>query len=130
MDRNQSSDRMVRALYLQNLRSNPRFQIRRVPTGALLFRRKYRGCNERSETRRCSPTLSGYPLDTGLRWAVSLASHFLFFYRGGVMPDNYYVYNKPQNTYGFFAFVGDVFMTCITCGFWLIWIFVREMRKR
>ena len=31
--------------------------------------------------------------------------------------------------YGFFSFCGDVFMTLLTCGFWLIWIFVREMRK-
>ena len=35
-----------------------------------------------------------------------------------------------RNRYGFFSFVGDVFMTCITCGFWLIWIFVREMRDQ
>ena len=32
--------------------------------------------------------------------------------------------------YGFFNFLWDVFMTCLTAGFWLIWIFVREMRKR
>lgn len=31
--------------------------------------------------------------------------------------------------YGFWDFIFDCFMTCITCGFWLIWIFVREMRK-
>lgn len=31
--------------------------------------------------------------------------------------------------YGFFSFIWDVFMTLLTCGFWLIWIFVREMRK-
>jgi len=31
--------------------------------------------------------------------------------------------------YGFFAFLFDLFMICITAGFWLIWIFVREMRK-
>jgi hypothetical protein len=30
--------------------------------------------------------------------------------------------------YGFLNFCFDVFMTFITCGFWLIWIFVREMR--
>jgi hypothetical protein len=36
-------------------------------------------------------------------------------------------YPKP---YGFFAFVGDVFMTIVTGGLWLIWIFVREMRRR
>lgn len=32
--------------------------------------------------------------------------------------------------YGCFGFLGDVFMTCITAGFWLIWVFVREMRNR
>ena len=32
--------------------------------------------------------------------------------------------------YGFFSFVGDIIMTCLTCGFWLIWVFVREMRNR
>lgn len=32
--------------------------------------------------------------------------------------------------YGFWKFVFDIFMVVITGGFWLIWIFVREMRKR
>lgn len=35
--------------------------------------------------------------------------------------------HKP---YGFWKFILDCFLTVITCGFWLIWIFVREMRKR
>lgn len=35
---------------------------------------------------------------------------------------------KPR--YGFWKFMGDVFMTIITGGLWLIWIFVREMRNR
>lgn len=35
-----------------------------------------------------------------------------------------------RKRYGFWKFVGDCFMTIITCGFWIIWIFVREMRKR
>lgn len=34
---------------------------------------------------------------------------------------------KPR--YGFFKFIGDCFMVIVTCGLWLIWIFVREMRK-
>jgi hypothetical protein len=46
------------------------------------------------------------------------------------MPDIYYVYNGPRNRYGFWAFAGDVFMTFLTAGFWLIWIFVREMRNK
>lgn len=33
-----------------------------------------------------------------------------------------------KRNYGFFSFCGDVFMTCATCGLWLIWVFVREMR--
>jgi len=32
--------------------------------------------------------------------------------------------------YGLLNFAFDVFMTLITAGFWLIWVFVREMRKR
>lgn len=39
------------------------------------------------------------------------------------------VYVQPKR-YGFFRFLGDCLMTVLTCGFWLIWIFVREMRKR
>jgi hypothetical protein len=32
--------------------------------------------------------------------------------------------------YGLGKFLIDVFLTCITCGLWLIVIFVREMRRR
>lgn len=32
--------------------------------------------------------------------------------------------------YGFWRFVFDGIMTIITLGFWLIWVFVREMRNR
>lgn len=32
--------------------------------------------------------------------------------------------------YGFWKFVGDVIMTLLTHGLWLIWIFIREMRGR
>ena len=31
--------------------------------------------------------------------------------------------------YGLLNFLGDAFMTLFTGGLWLIWIFVREMRK-
>lgn len=37
---------------------------------------------------------------------------------------------KPRRKYGLFRFLCDVIMTALTSGFWLIWIFVREMRKR
>lgn len=39
-------------------------------------------------------------------------------------------YPKPRKKYGFFSFLWDVFMVFLTAGVWLIWIFVREMRKR
>jgi hypothetical protein len=37
---------------------------------------------------------------------------------------------RERDSYGFFKFIGDIFMVFLTCGLWLIWIFVREMRKR
>lgn len=36
-------------------------------------------------------------------------------------------YDKP---YGLLNFLGDLFMIVVTGGFWLVWIFVREMRRR
>jgi hypothetical protein len=41
--------------------------------------------------------------------------------------NTYYVQRK---SYGFWKFLGDSFMTVVTGGLWIIWIFVREMRKR
>jgi hypothetical protein len=35
-----------------------------------------------------------------------------------------------RRRYGLINFIIDVTMSCITAGFWLIWIFVREMRRR
>ena len=35
-----------------------------------------------------------------------------------------------QKKYGLGRFLFDVLMTVLTGGFWLIWVFVREMRKR
>lgn len=35
-----------------------------------------------------------------------------------------------RRRYGFFNFLFDVIMTVITGGLWLIWVFVREMRRR
>lgn len=34
-----------------------------------------------------------------------------------------------RSRYGFWNFMLDIFMTLITSGLWLIWIFVREMRR-
>jgi hypothetical protein len=42
----------------------------------------------------------------------------------------YVVFVNQRSRYGFWKFIGDVFMTLATCGLWLIWIFVREMRRR
>lgn len=53
----------------------------------------------------------------------------LFFYDGDAPPQPVYV-QKPQRKYGCLGFFGDVFMICITGGLWLLWIFVREMRRR
>lgn len=39
-------------------------------------------------------------------------------------------WGRPVRTYGFWNFVLDIVLVCITGGFWLIWIFVREMRRR
>lgn len=30
--------------------------------------------------------------------------------------------------YGISNFIGDAFLTLITGGFWLVWIFIREIR--
>jgi hypothetical protein len=35
-----------------------------------------------------------------------------------------------RGTYGVVNFAFDVILTLITGGLWLIWIFVREMRRR
>lgn len=32
--------------------------------------------------------------------------------------------------YGLLDFLGDIVMIALTSGFWLIWIFIREMRGR
>lgn len=36
-------------------------------------------------------------------------------------------YQKPYSCLGF---IFDVLLTILTGGFWLIWVFVREMRRR
>lgn len=38
-------------------------------------------------------------------------------------------YIPERRPYGCLAFIGDLFMVFITSGLWLIWIFVREMRR-
>lgn len=43
--------------------------------------------------------------------------------------DDRYRYPAAPKPYGCLGFLGDVFMTIVTGGLWLIWIFVREMRR-
>lgn len=38
--------------------------------------------------------------------------------------------DRQRKRYGLFRFLFDCFMVVITSGFWILWIFVREMRKR
>jgi len=40
------------------------------------------------------------------------------------------IYIVERKPYGCMSFLFDVFMIMITGGLWLVWIFVREMRKR
>jgi hypothetical protein len=52
----------------------------------------------------------------------------LFWYDGDAPQQPLYIQSRRH--YGFFRFAFDCFMTAITCGFWLLWVFVREMRRR
>lgn len=45
-------------------------------------------------------------------------------YEGGIM------IVVERQRYGFFKFLIDACLTVLTGGLWLIWIFVREMRRR
>lgn len=38
--------------------------------------------------------------------------------------------NSRRRRYGLMAFAFDFVMCVVTAGFWLVWIFVREMRNR
>jgi hypothetical protein len=40
------------------------------------------------------------------------------------------IYVSCRKRYGFFHFMGDCIMIALTCGFWLVWIFIREMRNQ
>lgn len=45
------------------------------------------------------------------------------------MRNEIYIGRQPK-PYGCLGFFGDCLMTLLTFGLWLIWIFVREMRRR
>ena len=40
-----------------------------------------------------------------------------------------YIMSRAGRRYHLGSFLFDAFMTIITGGFWLIWVFVREVRK-
>ena len=48
-------------------------------------------------------------------------------------PQPYYqplpVYYVPKRRYGFWNFVLDITLICLTWGVWIIWIFIRELRN-
>jgi hypothetical protein len=46
------------------------------------------------------------------------------------MGDIRVVHIPPPKSYGFWKFVGDAILTILTGGLWLIYVFVREMRRR
>lgn len=68
------------------------------------------------------------------------SSPLIFFAFGGAVAKRASIYrteyigdiimSNNSSNYGCLNFLFDIFMICITGGLWLIWIFVREMRKR
>lgn len=53
------------------------------------------------------------------------------FYSEDGPPQRIYVpVQSTRRRYGCFGFLFDCFMTFLTGGLWLIWVFVREMRRR
>lgn len=55
----------------------------------------------------------------------------LFFYDGDSSQRVYVpVPVRRRKRYGFFGFLFDCILVVLTGGLWLIWIFVREMRRR
>lgn len=54
----------------------------------------------------------------------------VLFYDGDSPRERLYLQSRPPKRYGCLGFLGDIFMVTITGGLWLVWIFVREMRRR
>lgn len=46
------------------------------------------------------------------------------------MPENIIYVVPERRPYGCLGFIGDCIMTVLTAGLWLIWVFIREMRRR
>lgn len=53
----------------------------------------------------------------------------LFFYDDSP-PQRVYVPVRRRKRYGFFGFLFDCTLAVLTSGLWLVWVFVREMRRR
>jgi hypothetical protein len=53
----------------------------------------------------------------------------LFFYDGEYPREQVYRPIPRVKRYGLLNFVWDLFMTGVTGGLWLIWVFCREMRR-
>lgn len=43
--------------------------------------------------------------------------------------ERYILVSGPARRYGFFSFCLDLLMICLTCGLWIIWIIIREIRR-
>lgn len=60
-------------------------------------------------------------------------SHFrhVFYLKGHTMARTVYYTTRPTRArgYGLTNFIGDVFMTFLTAGLWLIWVIVREVSR-
>lgn len=54
----------------------------------------------------------------------------VIFYDGDAPRERIYVQTQTPRRYGCMGFFGDLIMTGLTGGLWLIWVFVREMRRR
>lgn len=54
----------------------------------------------------------------------------LFLYDDSAPRERVYIPVPAQRRYGFFRFLFDVSLVFVTGGIWLLWIFVREMRRR
>lgn len=54
----------------------------------------------------------------------------VLFYDGDAPRERVYIQTQAPRRYGCMGFIFDLFMIMITGGLWLVWIFVREMRRR
>lgn len=98
------------------------FCLEKFPGGNFgkTIRTKYMSYNERIN-----------PLGNNRRFATAMTGPltlFIFQPKGITMGTIFVV--EKRRKYGCLAFIGDCLMTLVTGGLWLIWIFIREMRRR